>query len=133
MTRRIVLTVLVVGSLIGLAWAFNSASTPKTSAPQVNTTAVLRTLPPAGDLDLRQVEVGVELAPGYTGDLYFDGARVPEDEVHRGPTPEQITLRPKPGGQFVLSPGKHCAAVHYWRVPQPNDVRESAPWCFNLH
>jgi hypothetical protein len=133
MTRRIVMTVLVVGSLIGLAWAFNSASKPKTTAPQSTPNAVLRTFPPAGDLDLRQVMVGVLLAPGYTGDLYVDGRKVPEDELKRVPALYQITLQPRPGGEFALGPGHHCASVRYWRIAQPDDVREAPPWCFDLH
>jgi len=133
MARRIILTVLVVGSLIGLGWAFNSASKPQTSAPQTTPNAVLRTFPPAGDLDLRQVEVGVQLAAGYTGDLYVDDRRVPDDELKREPALYQITLQPRPGGEFTPTPGRHCATVHYWLLAQPDDVRESPPWCFNLH
>ena len=45
----------------------------------------------------------------------------------------QITLRPRPGGQFNLGPGRHCATVRYWRLDQPDDQRGSPPWCFTLH
>ncbi len=133
MTRRIVLSVLVIGALVGLGWAFNSASKPETSAPQTTPNAVLRTFPPAGDLDLRQVTVGVQLAPGYTGDLFVDGRQVPEDELKREPALYQITLQPRPGSDFNLGPGRHCASLRYWRLAQPDVVRDAPPWCFNLH
>jgi hypothetical protein len=127
--RRLILTVLVVGALAGMAVAFSGARRP--SSPSTN--AVQQVFPPPGDLDLRQVTVGVRLAPGYTGDLFIDGTQVPEDEVHREPALYQITLQPRPGGQFNLGPGRHCAAMRYWRLAQPDDKRGSAPWCFTLH
>ena len=132
MIRRIVLTVLVVGALVGLGWAFNSATRTDTAPPQT-TSAIQERFPPPGDLDLRQVTVGVKLAPGYTGELTVDGVRVPDDEVHREPALYQITLAPKPDSQFNLGPGRHCAAVRYWPLAEPSDVREAPPWCFNLH
>jgi hypothetical protein len=129
MIRRLILTVLVVGALAGMAVAFSSARRPNPPS----SSAVQQVFPPPGDLDLRQVTVGVRLAPGYTGDLFIDGAQVPEDEVHREPALYQITLQPRPGGQFNLGPGRHCAAARYWRLAQPDDKRDSAPWCFTLH
>jgi len=132
MTRRIIIAVLVAGALVGLGWAFNSASKTNPSSSQT-TRAVQEVFPPPGDLDLRQVTVGVRLAPGYTGDLFVDGKRVPDDELHREPALYQLTLRPRPGGQFNLGPGRHCAAVRYWLLAQPDDKRDSPPWCFNLH
>ena len=130
MVRRIVLTVVVVGALVGLAVAFSSGGRQPT---QPETNAVQQVMPPPGDLDLKQVTVGVKLAAGYTGDLFVDGMQVPEDELHREPALYQITLVPRPDGQFNLGPGRHCADVHYWLLAHPNDKRESPPWCFNLH
>jgi hypothetical protein len=127
--RRIVLSVLVAGSLVGLVFGLSSARRP----PSGETSAVQQVMPPPGDLDLRQVTVGVKLATGYTGDLFVDGVQVPEDELHREPALYQITLQPRPGGQFNLGPGRHCADVRYWRLAQPDDKRDSPQWCFNLH
>jgi hypothetical protein len=129
MVRRIILTVLVAGALVGIALSFSSAKRP----PAESTSAVEQTFPPAGDLDLRQVTVGVKLATGYTGDLFVDGQQVPEDELNRVPALYQITLQPRPEGQFQLGPGRHCASVRYWRLAQPDDKRDSPPWCFTLH
>lgn len=113
----------------GFVLAFSGTKRP--TQPSGN--AVVRVTPPPGDLDLRQASVSVTLAAGYTGNLFVDGAQVPEDELHREPVLYQITLQPRPGGQFNLGPGRHCASVTYWPLATPNDTRNSPPWCFNLH
>jgi hypothetical protein len=129
MVRRLIITALLAVAVIGIVVAFSGARRPSLQ----QTSAVRQVMPPSGDLDLRQVNVGVTLAAGYTGDLFVDGAQVPEDELHREPALYQITLQPRPSGQFNLGPGRHCASVRYWPLATPNDKRDSAPWCFNLH
>jgi hypothetical protein len=124
----IVGTLLVVAA-VGLVWTINSAGRPPVEKPN----AVVSVSPPAGDLDLRQVSVGVTLAAGYSGNLFVDGVQVPEDELRRVPALYQITLQPQAGGQFNLGPGRHCASVRYWPLASPTDQRDSPPWCFNLH
>jgi hypothetical protein len=129
MVRRLIITALLAVAVVGIVVAFSGARRPSLQ----QTSVVRQVMPPSGDLDLRQVNVGVTLASGYTGDLFVDGAQVPEDELHREPALYQITLQPRPGGQFNLGPGRHCASVRYWPLATPNDKRDSAPWCFNLH
>jgi hypothetical protein len=129
MVRRLIITALLAVAVVGIVVAFSGARRPSLQ----QTSAVRQVMPPSGDLDLRQVNVGVTLAAGYTGDLFVDGAQVPEDELHREPALYQITLQPRPSGQFNLGPGRHCASVRYWPLATPNDKRDSAPWCFNLH
>jgi len=125
----VIIAVLLAVAIGLLVWAFSSS--PRRSDEK--TSAVVNVMPPPGDLDLRQVQVGVTLAAGYSGDLFVDGTQVPEDEVHRVPALYQITLAPRPGGQFNLGPGRHCASVRYWPLVNASDKRDSAPWCFNLH
>lgn len=124
----VIIAVLLVIAVAGIVWALNNSRRPPEDTP----TAVVSVMPPGGDLDLRQVQVGVTLAAGYTGDLSVDGVQVPEDELHRQ-TQNEITLQPKPGGQFNLGPGRHCASVTYWLSANPTDKRSAPPWCFNLH
>jgi hypothetical protein len=125
----VVITVLMAVAVVGVVVAFSGSRRPQ--AP--STSAVQQVMPPPGDLDLRQVTVGVKLAAGYTGDLFVDGMRVPDDELHREPALYEIRLQPRPGGQFNLGPGRHCASVRYWPLATPDDKRDAAPWCFNLH
>src|SRR5436309_2703271 len=126
----LIIAVLLAVAVAGIVWAFSNNSSRQ---PEQETNAVVRVMPPPGDLDLRQVQVGVTLAAGYSGDLFVDGVQVPEDELHREPALYQITLQPRPGGQFNLGPGHHCASVTYWPLATPTDTRNSPPWCFNLH
>jgi len=129
MIRRFILGALVVISLVGLGYAFSLARRP--DPPKAS--AVEQVFPPPGDLDLKQVTVGVKLAAGYTGDLFVDGTQVPDDELQREPALYQILLKPHPSGDFNLGPGRHCAFVRYWRLAQPDDKRDSTQWCFDLH
>ena len=129
MVRRLIITALLAVAVVGIVVAFSGARRPSLQ----QTSVVRQVMPPSGDLDLRQVSVGVTLAAGYTGDLFVDGAQVPEDELHREPALYQITLQPRPSGQFNLGPGHHCASVTYWPLASPTDKRPSPPWCFNLH
>jgi hypothetical protein len=125
----VIIAVLLVIAAIGIVWALNNSRRPPVDKPS----AVVNVSPPGGDLDLRQAQVGVTLAAGYTGDLFVDGMQVPEDELHREPALYQITLQPRPGGQFNLGPGRHCASVTYWPLANSSDKRGAPPWCFNLH
>jgi len=129
MIRRVVITALLAVAVVGVVFAFSHGR----REPPQGSGVIAQVMPPGGDLDLRQVTVGVKLAAGYTGDLVVDGMQVPEDELHREPALYQITLQPRPGGQFNLGPGRHCASVTYWPIASPSDKRPSAPWCFNLH
>jgi hypothetical protein len=126
----LIIGVLLIIAVGGIVYAFSSS--PKPSQEKTGN-AVVRVTPPDGDLDLRQAQVGVTLAAGYTGDLLVDGNQVPEDELHRVPALYQITLASKPGGQFNLGPGRHCASVNYWPLANPAETRSSPPWCFTLH
>ena len=130
--RPLIISVLLAIAIAGIVYAFSSSPRPR-ERQQATTTAIVRVTPPSGDLDLRQATVGVTLAAGYTGNLLVDGIQVPEDELHREPALYQITLQPRPGGQFNLGPGRHCASVTYWPLASPADKRDSPPWCFTLH
>jgi len=125
----LIMATLIVIAIIGFVFTFSHTSRP----PEQTGNAVVRVMPPDGDLDLRQMQVGVTLAAGYDGNLFVDGQQVPEDELHRVPALYQITLQPTPGGQFNLGPGRHCASVKYWPIASPTDQRDSPPWCFTLH
>jgi len=128
--RPLLIAVLLAIAIAGIVYAFSSSPRPREAT---TTGAIVRVMPPPGDLDLRQVTVGVTLANQYTGNLFVDGNQVPEDELHREQVLGQITLQPRPGGQFNLGPGRHCASVTYWPVAAPADTRTSPPWCFTLH
>jgi len=100
------------------------------------------TLPPAiesvfpvgGNLELRQVQIVADLAPGYTGYLAINGNEVPEDDIQFVDALNTVTLKPGPGSDFAkLEPGSHCATVFYRQIGQPRANSTSYRWCFRLH
>jgi hypothetical protein len=90
--------------------------------------------PVGGNLELRQVSIVADLAPGYTGYLSIDGNEVPEDDVQFVDALNSLTLRPQPGSDFeTLDEGSHCATVFYRRIGQPRASSAAFRWCFRLH
>jgi hypothetical protein len=90
--------------------------------------------PQGGNLDLRQVTISADLAPGYTGYLLFDSAEVPEDDLQRVDALNSVTLKPGPDSDYAeLRPGPHCASVVYRPIDKPDDRPRSYQWCFTLH
>lgn len=96
--------------------------------------AVESVSPEGGNLDLRQVTIAADLAPGYTGYLTIDGVEVPEDDLQRVDALNSVTLRPQPDSDYrELEPGSHCAGVVYWRIGRPRTEAQTHSWCFRLH
>jgi hypothetical protein len=128
--RRIAISLVVAGALVGLAVGFSGAERPEEHVQP----GVERIYPTPGDLDLRQVKIGAILQPGYTGALILDGAEIPESDLYREPSLYQIELRPEKGSVFAdLKPGRHCASIEFWRSSQSRQASSSQQWCFNLH
>src|SRR3546814_19645482 len=57
--------------------------------------------PPNGDQVLRQSEIGVDLGPGYEGDLVVNGQPIPEEELRRVPEPKPVIYLPRKGPPFA--------------------------------
>ena len=128
--RRILISVVVAGAIVGLAIGFSGARKPT----ELVQPGVDRIYPTPGDLDLRQVKIGAVLRAGYDGALTLDGAQIPESDLYREPSLYQIALRPEKGSIFAdLKPGRHCASIVFWPVAQGRRAAASQQWCFNLH
>lgn len=126
------MTLIAAAAVGGLVYV---ASESETSNPESLRPAEVETVTPeGGNLDLRQVTVSADLAPGYTGYLQIDGVEVPEDDLQRVPALNQIILRPGPDSDYAeFRPGSHCATVVYRRIGQPEEQPRSYRWCFALH
>ncbi len=132
MKRRIVMSLIAAVAVAGFVFAF---SAPKQEEAGPLPAAVERVAPAGGDLDLRQVTIAADLAPGYTGYLLLDGVEVPRDDLQIVPALNSITLVPLPDSDYeALQPGPHCATVVYRRIGQPETaVGDQYRWCFKLH
>ena len=128
--RRILISVVVAGAIVGLAIGFSGARKPT----ELVQPGVDRIYPTPGDLDLRQVKIGAVLKAGYEGALILDGAEIPESDLYREPSLYQIELRPEKGSIFAdLKPGRHCASIVFWPAAQGRRAASTQQWCFNLH
>src|ERR671924_154562 len=79
--RRALLSVLLAAAAGGF-W-LSAAQTRTEEKPTITDSAVEALHPAAGDLDLRQGTIGVDLVDRYTGVLFIDGVEIPEDQLER--------------------------------------------------
>ena len=115
----------------GVVFAFSAPTHVDTTGRPPEVEAVT---PQGGDLDLRQVTIAADLAPGYTGYLTLDGVEVPADDLHFELAINTITLTPQAGSDYAqLQPGNHCAGVVYWPIGLSRDAGKTHTWCFRLH
>ena len=129
--RRLIMGALACVGAGGIVFAFSAPTkTDSTGRPA----AVEAVTPQGGNLDLRQVTISADLAPGYTGYLTLDGVEIPADDVRFELALNSLTLIPGPDSDYrQLQPGNHCAGVVYWAIGQNRDLGKSHTWCFRLH
>ena len=72
-------------------------------------------VPVPGSVIRPQEDVGADLKDTYTGALFIDDIRVPQDETKITPGLGQVSFRPGPDKEITaLTPGHHFATIHYW-------------------
>ncbi len=131
MLRRVIMTLIAAAAVGGLVFAFSG---PTQEEGPATPEAVESVFPVGGNLELRQVTIVADLAPGYTGYLLFDGVEVPRDDVQFVDALNTLTLRPLPGSDFeALRPGPHCVTAVYHRIGEPETEANNYRWCFRLH
>jgi hypothetical protein len=129
--RRLIMTLIAAAAVGGVVFAFSG---PTTDSGPNRPEPVQAVFPVGGNLELRQVAIFADLAPGYTGYLAIDGNEVPEDDVQFVDALNTLTLKPGPGSDFAtLDAGNHCATVFYRPIGQPRTSSASYRWCFRLH
>jgi hypothetical protein len=129
MLRRAVIAGLLAVAVAFMVFAFRS---PGSSDP-VTDEAVERRFPEPDAETLRQVQVGVDLRPGFAAVLTIDGIRIPEDQV--GGIPQQDEYVFTPGdGQVIerFSGGRHCVTASVRNRVNPEEAPVSVNWCFDV-
>jgi len=146
-TRRLVLSLVISAALVGLWFAVTSADTGVTTLGPKD--PAIETISPKPDeLVLRQTEVVVDLAPGYTGDLYVDSQQIPVVDAVNDDNPDEVTVRldavfdpalntisftPKEGATIEeLTPGAHRVTVTYWKQDESPDNARNYTWSFRV-
>ena len=80
---------------------------------------------------LRQTEVGIDLAAGYTGTLTINGTEIPASQLSSIPELNKILYRPGPNKVIdQLNPGRNCVTASFWLSSQGPDEATSRTWCF---
>jgi hypothetical protein len=82
-------------------------------------------VPRPGDVIRPQENVGADLKDTYTGALFIDDKRIPEDQTTIVRALGQVSFRPGPGKEFTeLRPGNHHATILFW--PQDKGDEDAA-------
>lgn len=82
-------------------------------------------VPVPGAVIRPQEDVGADLRDTYTGALFIDDVRIPEDQTKVTPGLGQVSFRPGPNLEIeALRPGFHYATIHYW--PQEKGDEDAA-------
>ena len=82
-------------------------------------------VPVPGSVIRPQEDVGADLKDTYTGALFIDDVRIPQDETKVTPGLGQVSFRPGPNREIeALRPGHHYATIHYW--PQEKGDEDAA-------
>ena len=82
-------------------------------------------VPVPGAVIRPQEDVGADLKDTYTGALFIDDVRIPQDETKFTPGLGQVSYRPGPDKEIeALRPGHHYATIHFW--PQDKGDEDAA-------
>jgi hypothetical protein len=82
-------------------------------------------VPVPGAVIRPQEDVGADLKDTYTGVLFIDDHRLPEDQIKIVAALGQVSFRPGPEKDIhALSPGHHRATILYW--PQDKEGEDAA-------
>ena len=93
-------------------------------------------LPRDGAEILGQELIGIDLAPGWTGDLLLlpgngQATTLPEDELERDEL-NRITYQPGPGRTVERLSGDYCLAATIWdQVEGREATQRTVNWCFS--
>jgi hypothetical protein len=84
-----------------------------------------RLVPEPGAVIRPQEDVGADLKDTYTGALFIDDRRIPEDQTKIVLSLGQVSFRPGPNKEITaLRPGNHHATILYW--PQDKGDEDAA-------
>lgn len=129
--RRVVSSVLLAGAFAGLVVAFiMHEEDPEAAAQPRQVTAVS---PEPGTLQLRQIEIFVELDPTYRGSLSVNGRPIPDDQLDVIGGLNRISFTPGAGKELRSLPaGRNCAEVIFEPAVGTGGDPGRYRWCFNV-
>ena len=132
MLRRVVIAFLLLGAL-GLLYAAGRNGTTE-GEPVLTNEAVERLIPANGSpAVLRQAEIGIDLATGWTGELNINGVPIPDDQIRRNDPLNELYFTPGEGREIEqLRAGRVLVIASIWNFAD-GETREDArqvTWSF---
>jgi hypothetical protein len=131
--RRVITGALLLAALVGFVYAFTLGRGSTDIVPTGD--AVEQLVPPQDSQILRQSEIGIDLAPEWTGVLQINGIEIPEDQLRRVEAQNQVFFTPGPDKEIEeLAPGTVNVTALIWR-PVAGETREDADtirWSFQV-
>ncbi|MEX0768039.1 MAG: hypothetical protein WD029_06175 [Microthrixaceae bacterium] len=132
--RKIFITFLIIGAIVGIFLTGKSATTGMDSTSQNLPNSVERLLPASGDEVLRQAQVGLDLAEGYKATLSINGTeiRTAEDGLITDLGTGQVLYQPGPDKVVeTLNSGQNCVIAMVWDELEVESTAIPVSWCFD--
>ena len=124
--RRGVLALLLIAA-IGAFYAAGRNGQGGDVEPSVTDAAVEGLIPADGSPNvLRQAEIGIDLASGWTAELSINGRAIPDDQLRRNDPLNQVFFTPGPGKEIErLAAGTVVVVASIWN-PVDGESRADA-------
>jgi hypothetical protein len=130
-SRRAIITVLILGSIVGIVFTVRAAQTGTENESLPDT--VERTIPVAGGEVPRQSLVGIELADRHDAYLVINGVTVRDaaDGLIKDLGTGLVQFQPAPGLPVEsLESGQNCVVAYVWDQIEDVSTAQPVSWCF---
>lgn len=129
--RRVLLGIAALMGAVAILLALFLADTDDNDVTITGNAAVDALIPPRNAEVLSQVDVGIDLAPGYDARLTINGVDIPPGQIRHDSGLNRFTFRPDQGKAIErLQAEQNCALVAYWRQEIGPAEAATISWCF---
>lgn len=134
--RRTIITVLIVGALVGLFFTGKAAVTGTDSTSKSLPDSVDRLMPVSGGKVPRQSSVGIDVADRHDAYLVLNGIeiRTTTDGLVKDLGTGLIRFQPGPGLPVEeLADGQNCVLAYVWDRLESEADATPVSWCFTAY
>ena len=130
-TRTIVVALGVLAAVNLLIFATHTGGKGQDNPGSPPPIEIEQVVPRPGNVIRPQEDVGADLIDTFTGVLFIDGKRLPEDQLKIVPALGQVSFRPGPDNDIrELAPGPHSATILFWPQDKDESIARSYTWQF---
>lgn len=134
--RRLIILVLIVGSLAGIGLAGTMAVTGTDSTSNNLPDSVDRLIPVSGAEVPRQSLVGIDVAEGHDAYLIVNGVEIrsAEDGLIKDLGTGLVQFQPNTGRPVeTLQTGQNCVLAYVWEAIEDPSTAKPVSWCFSAY